>query len=143
MAAQSFRFCAPPVELHAYCRIAFKILRGAGADPGRISDKGNKRSSSAGRGVLKIAPLPAARERERAVLDTDVHHDASSFGWPSPDVAERASRLVLYDALSHEAMGALTTGVFLVGFAVALGASNFAIGVLAAVPFLAQLLQIP
>ena len=77
------------------------------------------------------------------MLDTDVHHDASSFGWPSPDVAERASRLVLYDALSHEAMGALTTGVFLVGFAVALGASNFAIGVLAAVPFLAQLLQIP
>ncbi len=43
------------------------------------------------------------------MLDTDVHHDASSFGWPSPDVAERASRLVLYDALSHEAMGALTT----------------------------------
>ena len=64
------------------------------------------------------------------MLDTDVHHDASSSGWPSPDVAERASRLVLYDALSHEAMGALTTGVFLVGFAVALGASNFAIGVL-------------
>ena len=77
------------------------------------------------------------------MLDTDVHHDARSFGWPSPIVAERASRLVLYDALSHEAMGALTTGVFLVGFAVVLGASNFAIGVLAAVPFLAQLLQIP
>ena len=34
-------------------------------------------------------------------------------------------------------------GVFLVGFAVALGADNFAIGVLAAVPFFAQLLQIP
>ena len=40
-------------------------------------------------------------------------------------------------------MGTLTTGVFLVGFAVALGADNFAIGVLAAVPFFAQLLQIP
>jgi hypothetical protein len=66
-----------------------------------------------------------------------------TFGWSSPEVAERASRLALYDALSHEAMGALTTGVFLVGFAVALGASNFAIGVLAAIPFLAQLLQIP
>jgi MFS family permease len=65
------------------------------------------------------------------------------LGWPSQEVAERASRLVLYDALSHEAMGALTTGVFLVGFAVAIGASNFAIGVLAAIPFLAQLLQIP
>lgn len=73
----------------------------------------------------------------------DAYRDESSFGWASPEVAERASRLVLCDALTHEAMGALTTGVFLVGFAVALGASNFAIGVLAAVPFLAQLLQIP
>ena len=44
---------------------------------------------------------------------------------------------------ASEAMGTLTTGVFLVGFAVALGADNFAIGVLAAVPFFAQLLQIP
>jgi MFS family permease len=55
----------------------------------------------------------------------------------------RVLRLVLFDALASEAMGTLTTGVFLVGFAVALGADNFAIGVLAAVPFLAQLLQIP
>jgi MFS family permease len=76
-------------------------------------------------------------------LETEVRNDASHFGQPGPAVAERASRLVLYDALSHEAMGALTTGVFLVGFAVAIGASNFAIGVLAAIPFLAQLLQIP
>src|SRR5438309_10154221 len=82
-------------------------------------------------------------------LASDTYEDESGyahggrFGWASPEVAERASRLVLYDALSHEAMGALTTGVFLVGFAVAIGASNFAIGVLAAIPFLAQLLQIP
>lgn len=40
-------------------------------------------------------------------------------------------------------MGTLTSGVFLVGFAIALGAGNFAIGVLAAVPFCVQLLQIP
>jgi MFS family permease len=40
-------------------------------------------------------------------------------------------------------MGILTTGVFLAGIAVAMAASNFAIGVLAAVPFIAQLLQIP
>src|SRR5215467_11512875 len=62
---------------------------------------------------------------------------------PDASSTERARRLVLYDALAHEAMGILTTGVFLAGFAVALGASNFAIGVLAAVPFVAQLLQIP
>ena len=62
---------------------------------------------------------------------------------PDASSSERARRLVLYDALSHEAMGILTTGVFLAGYAVALGANNFAIGLLAAVPFLAQLLQIP
>jgi MFS family permease len=77
------------------------------------------------------------------LLEREVSHDPAAFGWPTREVADRASRLVLYDALSHEAMGALTTGVFLVGFAVAIGASNFAIGVLAAIPFLAQLLQIP
>jgi hypothetical protein len=55
----------------------------------------------------------------------------------------RVLKLILYDALASEAMGTLTTGVFLVGFAVALGAGNFAIGILAAVPFSVQLLQIP
>jgi MFS family permease len=55
----------------------------------------------------------------------------------------RALRLILYDAIASEAMGTLTTGVFLAGFAVALGADNLAIGVLAAVPFFVQLLQIP
>jgi MFS family permease len=57
--------------------------------------------------------------------------------------AERTFRLVLYDALASEAMGALTTGVFLAGFLVDLGASNVAIGVLAAVPFAVQFLQLP
>jgi hypothetical protein len=62
----------------------------------------------------------------------------------SADADERRLlRLILYDALASETMGTLTTGVFLVGFAVALGAGNFAIGVLAAVPFCVQLLQIP
>ena len=55
----------------------------------------------------------------------------------------RTFRLILYDALASEAMGTLTTGVFLVGYALALGASNFAIGVLAAVPFAVQFLQVP
>ncbi len=55
----------------------------------------------------------------------------------------RVLRLVLYDALASEAMATLTTGVFLAGFAVELGAPNLAIGVLAAVPFFVQLLQIP
>src|SRR5215831_16392581 len=71
-------------------------------------------------------------------------HLASDLQQSAGDLAERrALKLVLYDALASEAMGTLTTGVFLVGFAVALGANNFAIGVLAAVPFFVQLLQVP
>lgn len=62
---------------------------------------------------------------------------------PYAESSERTFKLVLYDALASEAMGTLTTGVFLVGFAVELGASNFAIGLLASVPFFVQLLQIP
>jgi MFS family permease len=62
---------------------------------------------------------------------------------PRPELEQRALALILYDALASEAMGTLTTGVFLAGFAVALGASNLAIGILAAVPFSVQLLQIP
>src|SRR5271165_6655770 len=72
----------------------------------------------------------AAAERGHDALDADLGE-------------RRALRLVLYDALASEAMGTLTTGVFLAGFAVELGAPNLAIGVLAAVPFFVQLLQIP
>jgi MFS family permease len=61
---------------------------------------------------------------------------------PEADMA-RTFRLVLYDALASEAMGTLTTGVFLAGFLVDLGASNAAIGLLAAVPFAVQFLQLP
>jgi MFS family permease len=61
----------------------------------------------------------------------------------SAESSGRTFRLVLYDGLAGEAMGTLTTGVFLAGFAVELGASNVAIGVLASVPFFVQLLQIP
>ena len=57
--------------------------------------------------------------------------------------AQRVFRLLLYDALASEAMSTLATGVFLTGYAVALGASNLAIGVLAAVPAAVQFLQFP
>ena len=69
--------------------------------------------------------------------------DIQSEAPPTDAAGQRLLRLILYDALASEAMGTLTTGVFLVGFALALGAGNFAIGVLAAVPFCVQLLQIP
>lgn len=61
----------------------------------------------------------------------------------SPEGLSHALRLVLWDSLASEGMGTLTSGVFLAGLAVALDASNFMIGVLAAIPFLVQLLQIP
>lgn len=55
----------------------------------------------------------------------------------------RTFRLILYDALASEAMSTLTAGVFLAGYLVTLGASNLAIGLLAAVPFAVQFLQLP
>ncbi|MDR3531337.1 MAG: MFS transporter [Rhodopila sp.] len=67
-----------------------------------------------------------------------------TFGRKAPLTgSDRTFRLVLYDALASEAMATLTTGVFLAGFLVDLGASNVAIGVLAAVPFAVQFLQLP
>jgi MFS family permease len=67
----------------------------------------------------------------------------SASGPTATTGTDRTFRLVLYDALASEAMGTLTTGVFLAGFLVDLGASNVAIGVLAAVPFAVQFLQLP
>jgi MFS family permease len=52
-------------------------------------------------------------------------------------------KAVIKDGLASQAMGVLTGGVFLVAFALQLGASNFVIGLLAAIPALSQLIQIP
>ncbi len=52
-------------------------------------------------------------------------------------------RNVIRDGLTSQAMSTLTGGIFLVAFALKLGASNMVIGLLAAIPFLAQLIQIP
>lgn len=50
---------------------------------------------------------------------------------------------VIKDGLASQTMITLTGGVFLVAFALKLGASNQIIGLLAAIPPLAQLIQIP
>lgn len=52
-------------------------------------------------------------------------------------------RYVVKDGLASQTMVTLTSGVFLVDFALHLGASNTVIGLLAAIPPLTQLLQIP
>ena len=50
---------------------------------------------------------------------------------------------VIKDGIASQSMGILTGGAFLIAFAVKLGASNFVIGLLAAIGPLAQLLQLP
>ena len=52
-------------------------------------------------------------------------------------------KLVIRDGLTTQAMVTLTGGIFLVAFALQLGASNTVVGLLAAIPPLAELLQIP
>jgi MFS family permease len=78
-------------------------------------------------------------------MSSELTNLANGSPSPAPESAapDRTFRLVLYDALASEAMATLTTGVFLAGYAVELGASNAAIGVLAAVPFAVQFLQLP
>lgn len=56
---------------------------------------------------------------------------------------ESGLRLMIFEAAFSNTTGALTTGVILTAFALHLGASNAAIGLLAAIPFFAQLAQLP
>lgn len=66
----------------------------------------------------------------------------------APDIgrdiaADRALRALVWDGAWANIVTILTGGVLLVGFALALGAGPVTIGVLAAVPFFAQLAQLP
>lgn len=56
---------------------------------------------------------------------------------------QRGLKNVIRDGVTTRAMITLTEGVFLIGFALELNASLFVIGLLAALPPLAQLIQIP
>jgi MFS family permease len=66
---------------------------------------------------------------------------------PDPNVTpadvERGKRALVKDAAWASMVGALYGGVILVGFALELGATPWHIGLLAALPFLAQLVQLP
>jgi MFS family permease len=59
------------------------------------------------------------------------------------DEVKSALRYVIKDGVASQAMGILTGGAFLVAFAIELGASNFMIGLIAAVGPLTQLIQLP
>jgi len=56
---------------------------------------------------------------------------------------QTALKNIIRDGVSSQVMGILTGGAFLIAFAVKLGASNFVIGLLAAIGPLSQLLQLP
>jgi len=56
---------------------------------------------------------------------------------------EKGLKTLTLDGVTSQVMGSLTGGPFLVAFALILGASNFLIGLLAAVGPLTQLLQLP
>jgi MFS family permease len=61
----------------------------------------------------------------------------------SADALAHGKRAMVQDAAWASLVGALYGGVILVGFALELGASPFYIGLLAAIPFLSQLAQVP
>lgn len=56
---------------------------------------------------------------------------------------DRGMRRLMHDAAFATVVGTLNSGVVLVAYALMLGASSTVIGVLAAIPFLTQLLQAP
>jgi MFS family permease len=61
----------------------------------------------------------------------------------TPQDAARGRRAMVQDAAWASLVGALYSGVIMVGFALAAGASPFIIGLLAAIPLAAQLAQVP
>lgn len=90
------------------------------------------------------AGIPPRRARRRGL-----RRWVSGWGRLAPRDALSDSELeaglsdLVRDGMYAQMVGSLTSGVVLVAYALALGASNFAIGLLAALPFLAQLAQIP
>src|SRR5688572_9068545 len=60
----------------------------------------------------------------------------------SPGQVNRGLNLVIKDGLAAEAMSTFTGGTFLVAMALQMGASNFQIGLLAALPTLTNVFQL-
>src|SRR5690242_7262618 len=61
----------------------------------------------------------------------------------TPEALVQGKRALVKDAAWASMVGALYGGVVLVGFALQLGATPLDIGVLAAIPFFAQIAQVP
>ncbi|MCB1196459.1 MFS transporter, partial [bacterium] len=56
---------------------------------------------------------------------------------------KRGFQQIIKDGICSQIMVTLTGGIFLTGLALELGASNFVVGILAAIPPVMQLVQIP
>jgi MFS family permease len=72
--------------------------------------------------------IPQFLKPKQTIDETDVHNGL---------------RMLLFDGIASQVMGTLTGGAFLVAFALIMGASNFTIGLIAAIAPFTQILQIP
>lgn len=70
------------------------------------------------------------------------NHPAQNRTELSPDRRRDAMRIAVYEAFPAQIYATLTGGVFMPAFALVLGANNFYIGVLSAIPFFANLFQL-
>jgi hypothetical protein len=103
-----------------------------------------------GNNIRKIAPKRVAFIVSLFVFAIFNVQNAQSDGFPSgapkkitgPQLTS-SLRMFLCDGIFTQIMGIFTGGAFLVAFALLLGASNFAIGLIATLGPMAQLLQIP
>lgn len=61
----------------------------------------------------------------------------------SPEATRQGERLLIVDGVFAMGMGALAGGPFLAAFALAIGASNYEVGLLATIALLSQVMQLP
>ncbi len=61
----------------------------------------------------------------------------------SDNEVQKGLRSIIFDGMMSQSLSTLTGSVFLTAFALALGASELIVGILATIPFLANVIQIP
>lgn len=61
----------------------------------------------------------------------------------SDNEVQKGLRSIIFDGMMSQALSTLTGSVFLTAFALALGASELIVGILATIPYLANVIQIP
>jgi MFS family permease len=98
------------------------------------------RSGSHTNSVANPAPEQATDRPDRAPAAEPAFLSGEAL---SQAQLETGLNALVKDGIYSQIVGTLTSGVLLVGFAMELGASNLAIGLLASLPFLAQLCQLP